>query len=144
MIGVTGKGDVEGAEMIIPALKITYGFRHPQGVVDESFARTLARNTGKVNSDSWRGFDAGELLFIGASGSDGSEADAEVSYQFAASENATLTIGEIADVVKKGHEALWIEYEDDEEDDEAVQIPKRIHIERVYSDMSFASIFGWS
>ena len=144
-IGVTKDGDVEGAQIVIPALKLTYGFRHAEGVVDAAWARTLARATGKTNSDTFQGFEPHELLFIGATGSDGSAAEAEVGYQFVASENASgLTIGEIVNIAKKGHENLWIEFKDAVADGQAATQPFRVHIERVYDPINFASTFGWS
>lgn len=143
-IGVKADGDVEGADIIIPALKLTYNFKHPQAIVTESFARTLATVTGRTNSATFRGFQAGELLFLGATGSDGTEAEAEVSYQFAASENVTdLSIGEITSIAKKGHELVWISFTDGVESGEAVRKPKRVHVERCYDSFDFSSVFGW-
>lgn len=144
-INVKPDGDVEGAEIIIPALKLTYSFNHPSGVVDEAFARLIASVTGMTNSAEFRGFEAGELLFAGASGSDGSEAEATVSYTMIASSNETdLTIGEISGIAKAGHDLIWFEYDDTVDSGEAVRPPKRCHVERVYDSFNFATVFGWS
>lgn len=145
-IGVTKDGEVEGVEIIIPALKLSVSFRHPQGVVTLEHARALANATGHTNSESFLVFDEGELLFIGASGSDGSEAEAEVTYQFVASSNADdLSIGEIVNINKKGHDYLWMEFEEAESGETQVGTkPKRAHVERVYGAINFADTFGWS
>lgn len=143
-IGVTADGDVQGADIVIPALKLSYSFTHPQGVVTENFARLLASVTGRTNSSEFRGFEAGELLFLGASGSDGTQSEAAIQYDFAASSNETaLTIGEITGIVKDGHHIAWIEFEDDVDSGKAIRPPKYVHVERVYDAFDFTSVFGW-
>lgn len=146
-IGVKPDGDVDGADIIIPALKINVRFRHPNGVITLAQAKALAAVTGTVNSVPFLDseFDAGELLFLGASGSDGSDAEAEVTYSFAASQNvASLTIGEIASIVKDGHHYAWVEFKDAVESGEAAVQPKAVHVERLYEEIDWSSIFGWS
>jgi len=145
-IGVRGDGDVEGADIIVPALKMTYTFKHPDGVVTESFARSIAAATGRTNSATFRGFTTGELLFIGGSGSDGSDSEADVSYNFIALPNETnYTIGDINGIVKDGHHYAWVEFEDAVDGGgEPIRPPKVVHIERVYDSVNFASVFGWS
>lgn len=146
-IGVTKDGHVEGAEIIIPALKLQVQFRHPLGAVSLSLVKRLARLTGMTNSAPWLDghFDAGELLYLGSRGSDGSESEADVTYQFAASENVSnLSFGDIAGVVKKGHHYAWVEYKDEPSGaGEAATRPKRVHVERVYNEADFAAEFGW-
>jgi len=144
-IGVKEDGDVEGADIIIPALKLTYSFKHPAGVVDEAFARYIASITGRVNLNGWRGYQPGELLFAGGSGSDGSDAEADVAYQFIASGNEdNLSIGDISGIVKAGHHYAWVEFQDDVDTGEAIRPPKRVNIERVYDAIDFATGFGFS
>lgn len=136
---------VEGADIIIPALRLVYQFTHPKGVVTEAHARTLASATGCTNSDTFRGFAAGELLCAGASGSDGTDTDATVSYNLIASQNVTgLQISDITGIAKKGHDFLWIEFKPVEASGQAARKPRRVHIERVYGSINFASTFGWS
>lgn len=146
-IGVKSDGDVEGADIVIPALKINVTFKHPMGIVTLDYAKSLAAATGTINQSAFLDskFAAGELLFLGASGSDGSEAEAEVGFQFAASQNATgLTIGDIASIAKKGHDLAWVEFKDNTDSGSAVVQPKAVHIERVYDEADWAAIFGWS
>lgn len=144
-IGVKGDGDVEGTEIVIPALKLTYTYKHPAGVVTEARARALAGATGKTNMDEWRGFSPGELLFIGGSGSDGTDAEAEEQLQMIASQNIVdLSIGEITGIALNGHDVLWIEFTDEVEGGEPMRQPKRVHIERVYDPISFYETFGFN
>jgi len=142
-IDVQGR-EVQGADIVIPALKLSYTFRHPAGYVNESLAVNLARLTGRTNSAIWHGFKIGEALFLGANGSDGTTADAEVTYEIAASEELTnATIGAITGVDKKGWEIAWAEFEDDEDAGAAIQKVKSIHVERVYDSFNFASQLGF-
>lgn len=143
-IGVSRDGEPAGADIVIPALKYNFRFRHPEGVVTIAYSRLLSQITGSTNLNPFLGFPAGELLYIGSTGSDGSQAEAEISYSIVASVNASgLTIGGIADIVKQGHHYLWVEFKDEVEGDSAVTQPKRVHIERVYDAVDFASVFGW-
>src|SRR5690606_7613180 len=144
LIGVTSGGDAEGTDIIIPALRLSYTVTMAAGSVTESFAKQMARMTGRVNNDSFRTFSPGELLFLGASGEGSGSAESDIAFQFAASENAdNLTIGEIAGIVKAGHDHAWIEYADAavEFDGETVpgQEAKAVHIERIYHQASFAA-----
>lgn len=144
-IGVKGDGEVEGVDIVIPALALTVTFNNPSGIVTLDYARSLAAATGTTNSATFLGFSAGELLFLGASGSDGSEAPAQTSFKLAASQNVTdLSFGDITGIVKAGWAIAWVEFQDDVDTGEAVRPPKRVHVEKVYSESNFASVFGWS
>lgn len=144
-IGRKPDGDVEGVDIIIPAMKLSYTFKHPTGVVDEAYARSLHNITGMTNSATFRGFAAGELLFFGATGSDGTNAEASVTYQLLASPNVTdLTFGSISSVVKQGWHVASVEFEEDVDTGEPVTKPKRVSVDRVYDAVSFADYFGWS
>lgn len=144
-LGVNGDGEVEGTETIIPTLKLNVTYKHPLAAVSLDYVKTLHRFTGRTNSSTFLTFAAGELLYLGAAGSDGSESEADVTYQFAASPNETdLTFGPITGVAKKGWEYAWIEFKDAVSGGQAVREPKRVHVDRVYDAVDFASIFGWS
>jgi hypothetical protein len=145
VIGVKADGDVEGADIIIPALKLTYQYKHGEGVVTEGYAKQLAAATGFTNKNHWRVYDAGELLFAGATGSDGTDTEAEVSYTMIASQNRDdLTVGDIAAIVKAGHHYAWVEMQDEVSDDGAPSVqPRRVHIERVYDAIDFRTALGW-
>lgn len=145
-IGVTADNkDVEGTEVVIPALKLTVTFRHPSGVVTMPYVKTLARATGKTNSLEFLTYDAGELLYLGSTGSDGSETEAEVAYNFAASENiAAATIAGVSGIAKKGFEYVWIQWKPAVTAGEAATQARRVHVEEVYAACDFAAQFGWS
>lgn len=139
-----GTADVDGCDIIIPALKINVSFVHPTGVVTLPYMKTLARNTGKVNSDTFLTFAPGEILFMGAQGSQGTEQKTTINYSFLASENATgLTIASIGDIAKDGHDVLWVKWEKDNAADSAAVTPAMVYIERVYERTSLAGLLGF-
>ena len=136
--------DIEGADIIVPATKLTYTYSHPLGVVNESFARSIADLTGGVNSATWRGFDAGSLIFLGAEGSDGSNSEAEVNYHFAYERNLeNLTYGSITGVNKDGHDLLWVEKKLDTVGGKPVVKVLAVRVERCYQRFNFAAALGW-
>jgi hypothetical protein len=68
-IGVTGPDkDPEGADVVIPVLKLTATFKHPQGIITLPQIKNLARWTGKVNSDTFLDVRAGRRSFSGLHG----------------------------------------------------------------------------
>ena len=147
-IGVDDKGQVKGADIIIPALKLNVTYRHPLGVVSIPYAKFLAGITGTVNSDDFLTFAPGEVLFLGARGADGSLAEASVTYQFAMSKNITgQSIGDITDVAKKGWEVVWISYKDDTDTvgstAKPVRVPQYAYVERVYDTTAMAISLGF-
>ena len=136
--------DIDGTDIIIPALKLSYTFNHPLGVVNENHARNLASITGCVNSTTFRGFAAGEVLFLGADGSDGSNSEAEVTCHFAAESNLqSLVIGAITGISKDGHDLLWVESKKTVDSGKPVVQPLAVHIERVYRRVNLAAALGW-
>jgi hypothetical protein len=147
LIGVN-KDDVAGADIVIPALKMSVHFKHPAAIITLSRIKYLASITGMVNSATFLTFAAGEVLFLGASGSEGTDAETEVTYQFAMSSNATgLSIGDVASIAKKGHEYAWIKYKDAvdtvDSKDLPVKEPEFVYVERVYDTVDLALGLGF-
>lgn len=143
LIGVNGD-DVEGADIVIPALKINVTYSHPLGVVTIAYAKALARLTGKANSTTFLTFDPGEVLYLGSTGSDGSEAAAEVGYQFACSENLqNQIVGAITVIEKDGWDLAWIKWKDDVDGDLPVKVPEFVYVERVYERVNLVAALGF-
>jgi hypothetical protein len=146
-IAVKSDDDVEGTEVVLPALRLQVTYRFPQGIVAISYVKNLASATGCTNSNSFLDFNAGELLFLGATGTDGSNAETEVTFQFAASQNRSgFTLGDITGIVKSGHAVLWAEFKPDVSSDGTTGVvkPTAVLVERVYDAIDFAGTFGWS
>lgn len=135
--------EAQGTDIVIPALKLTASYRWPKNTVDPTYVNLLASLSGCVNSDTFGVYAPGTLLFLGASGEIVDNIPTDISYQFAASANATgLTIGAVSGVAKKGHEFLWVCFEDDE-DATAKRLTKKalaVYVEKVYTEVAFSSL----
>lgn len=143
LIGVND-GNVEGTDITIPALKITAHFKHPAAVITLPRIKQLARLTGKTNSAPFLTFADNEVLFMGAVGNEGTDVETDVAYHFAMSENADdLSIGDIADIAKKGWEVVWVRWQEKVDTDELVKQPKAVYVERVYDSANFANELGF-
>jgi hypothetical protein len=144
-IGVSGDG-VAGVDIIVPQLTWTETYDVPARYVTTSYITSLHNLCGTVNGSPFRGFLAGEVLFSGASGSqqwDTEKGDGpwNLSFKFSASPNATdLSIGSVTEIAKKGHEYLWVLYEDDVSDNTLLKKPKAVYVNQVYRTANFSGL----
>ena len=100
--------------------------------------------TGRVNSDTFLTFPPGEVLFLGSVGRDGTNVEAEASYQFACSENlVNHVIGGITVAAKRGWDVAWIQFKDDVDGGKPVKPPAFIHVERVYQQIALGLALGF-
>jgi len=144
-IGVDGSS-VNGVDIVAPALTWTETYDVPHQYVTANYIKSIAALTGTVNNGAFRTFAAGEVLFMGCSGSQ--EWDDQrgngpwtLSYKFVASPNVTeQTIGDITGIEKKGHEYLWVRYEDAVSTNELVKKPKYVYVNKVYRDGNFSGL----
>ena len=134
---------VQGVDIVVPALQWSESYEVPSGYVSNGYMRILADLTGSVNTGSFRGFQAGEVLFMGASGSqewhsDRGDGPWSLSYKFVASPNATgLAVGTITGIEKKGHEYLWVRYESSVDNNTLFKKPRHVYVNKVYRDGNF-------
>lgn len=139
-IGVTSDS-VEGVDITTPVYNFSETHYIAAAAVTGAYKANLFFLTGRVNSGAFRGFAAGEVLFMGASGSKRGEEDWEITYRFAASPNVEgLTVGDITGLNKKGWEYLWCRYEDAEDHDAKMLVKRPIaaYVERVYESGDFS------
>jgi hypothetical protein len=153
LIGVKPE-TVEGVDIVIPLMRFGVTYRHPPGAIGIPRARYLASITGSTNSDTFMTFSPGEVLFLGSRGGEGSQTESTVNYQFLASPNALLNIGGIQNIARKGHEVLWVLYEDAEvftgksdangnPEKIATRKPKFAYVDRVYDEVPLATALGF-
>lgn len=142
-IGVRGD-QIDGTDIVIPALKLTVSYKHPSGVITIAQIKNLARYTGKYNTKTFLTFAEGEVLFLGASGREGTDVETDIKYTFAASENLIQqTIGTVVNVEKKGWEHAWIRYEDAAVNGVPVKRPQWVYVERVYDGIDLGQALGF-
>lgn len=150
-IGVDGDS-VSGVDIVVPSLTWTETYDVPWRYVSGQYIRSVGRLTGTTNNAAFRGFPAGEVLFMGCSGSQEWDSDKgdgpwTLSYKFVQSPNAgsgetlpPITVGDITGITKKGHEYMWIRYEDEASTDTLFKKPKHVYVNRVYRSADFATL----
>jgi hypothetical protein len=140
-INVTDDGP-QGVERTVPVFNFSETHYKTSAQVTQAYIGSLFALTGTVNTAAFKGFAAGEVLFLGARGSKrGPTGDWELTYSFAASPNiANGTIGNFTGVNKDGWDYLWFQFED-VEDTAAKQLVRRpayLFVERVYRRADFS------
>lgn len=136
---------VNGVDIVVPALQWQESYDVPNQYITNAYIKSVAGVTGTVNNSSFRGFAAGEVLFVGCAGSQEWDDDKgrgpwSLSYRFVASQNVTgQSVGTLS-VNKKGHEYLWVVYknENDSETVSMVKKPKYAYVNKVYRDGDFS------
>lgn len=139
-IGVT-EDSVEGVEITTPVYNFTETHRFADAAVTAGYKADLFRLTGTTNIAAFKGFQAGEVLFLGAAGSKRGDERWSITFRFAASPNVTgLVVGPITGVDKGGWQYLWVRYADFE-DALGISIVKRpisCYVEQVYREDDFS------
>lgn len=144
-IGFDGK-NVQGVDITVPVFNFTetHWFRDNQ--ITQAYKLKLFGKTGRYNTDVFRGFAPGEVLFLGAAGDrQGDDPDDkwELTFKFAAMPNRTnFHIGDIAVASKLGWEYLWVQYDDEADDDkkQLIKTPAAVYVERVYEGTTFSDL----
>lgn len=130
-------GKPKGVDRIIPATRIDVRYRmtRPENILD--WIDLAGALTGTVNSHEILGRQPGELLFLGFQGDFKTDGDPELNFSWAYSKNTTTSIGSIANVVKPGHDYVWILYEESQHgsgaDAHRITQPRAAYVERIYT-----------
>ena len=145
-IEVDNEGNVNGVDVTMPVLNCTETHTMNGSRVTTSYKKTVAALTGTVNSSSFRGFSAGEVLFLGASGTKRSKkpnAPWEITFRFAVSPNqSSLQVGKLKVSNKKGWDYLWVRYADKvaENRKNVIKEPVAAYVEQVYPTGDFGNL----
>jgi hypothetical protein len=132
---------VEGTDVTVPIYHFSETHYIDNALVTGAYKASLFFLTGKTNDAPFKGFEEGEVLFLGASGSKRGDEDWEISFRFAASPNVTgLSVGPINGISKKGWEYLWVRYADAEDQNTLIKRPVAVYIERVYEAGDFTAL----
>lgn len=144
-IGFDGQS-VQGCDITVPVFRFGETHYKAPAAVDSAYRYTLFSLTGKVNDAAFRGYLAGDVLFLGATGArrgTGSDDLWELTFHFAVSKTRTnFTLGGITVASKKGWEYLWVLYEDgvDAAAKARIRKPKAVYVEKVYDLGDFGDL----
>ena len=147
-INVDNESNVNGCEIVMPTFQFTETRTVKAVKVNASYKRKVAELTGTVNAGAFKGFEAGEVLFLGATGSKKGKKRKhpwEITFKFAVSPNKDdLVVGDITVPHKDGWDYLWVKYEDEVSEDKAnlVKKPVAVYVEKVYERKNFSLLKG--
>lgn len=141
-VGVN-QDQIDGTDITVPVFSFSETHYFNAALITGAYQQTLFYLTGRVNGGGFKGFAAGEVLFLGASGSKSGFDDWEITYRFAASPNVSgLSVGNINGINKEGWQYLWVRFDDDEDTAAKTLIKKPIsaYVERVYEYGDFSTL----
>lgn len=154
-INVTPDG-VDGVEIVRPQLSFTISQTFSGSTITMPWLRQISLLTGTTNQQPFFGFAPGEVLNLGPSGkqpfhftSDGTvkAGKREVTFRFAVSPNrADFDVGGITVTEKGGHDYLWVQYEEAEDDDGGgsakgiTRKPVGVYVAVVYQRVSWSTM----
>ena len=145
-IEVDNEGNVNGVDVTMPVLNFTETHVMKGSRVSTSYKKSVAALTGTVNRSGFRGFSAGEVLFLGASGTKrGQKNDSpwEITFRFAVSPNqSSLHVGQLKVSNKRGWDYLWVRYADKvaENKKNVIKEPVAAYVEQVYPEGDFGNL----
>ena len=141
----SGDGTMEprGISVYIPTgtMTITHWFRKSQWTT--RLRNKIAYRRCRYNSDTFRGFAHGELLFVGETVSySDDDKYVEVQFKFLISENSDdIEVGSFSGIHKRGWQGMWCVYKKEVKtvNGKKYQViePKGVAIEKIYKACSF-------
>lgn len=138
-VNVNGES-VEGVDIYGKRFEFTETHYFTEEQMTPSFRRNLFALSTTTNNATFRGFDRGEVLFLGASGSKKGLTHWEVTFKFVASPNVEITdlVGFPA-ISKWGWEYLWIRYVDTVGDGNVLNVKQAqyAYVMRMYDEGNF-------
>lgn len=136
----------EGADVFVEAFTFSITKYVPATLVTNAYIKQLRDASFHVNDAAWRGFNAGECLFMGASGARRSEDDYAMTFRFSASSNVTgySIDANITGINKGGWEYLWVLYDQRTHagSGRVIKKPVAAYVERFYDSANFPSLLG--
>ena len=140
-----GQVNVRGVDVIAPKGEFSELHCLADAVAGApAYQRAVNRLVGHYNAAAFRGYDIGEVLFVGADGEKGDDNLWRVTFKFQVSENrSNVTINGVNIGSVKGGEYLWCLYEEAADDAAHAMIvkPTAAYVEKVYEAGDF-SVLG--
>lgn len=129
-----GKLRVEGFNVQPPPEVFTIPYTDVPAVITPTYQATVRGLCGKVNSVSYYGYAAGEIMLVRAQGEKkGGLWNLEFGFSYLPNETG-LAMGDISSIAKDGHDLLWVFYApaSDATAKEVIKKPAAVYIERIF------------
>jgi hypothetical protein len=131
---------VDGTDVQKRTLALSYRKAFAPGSLTAAFISGIYGYALTVNSAPWKGFAAGEVLFIGCQGGERGTQNPVLTFRFLASPNiSSWVIGDIGGIAAKGWEYVWASFERnaDATGKAMVRRPRQVNVEKVYETSDF-------
>lgn len=140
-IEVDGEGNVNGVDVTMPVMTFSETHTFAPSKVTSDYQKRLFTLTGTVNKAAFRGFAAGEVLFLGASGQCSGDLW-DLTFKFAISPNrANIKVSDTVTVAKKrSWDYLWVRFGEKAVQGALLKVPIAAYVERVYKDGDFSQL----
>ena len=105
-----GKLQIEGLDLPVPAEVFQLIYYAPNEVVDAAYQSLVQSLCGKVNSVTFRGYAAGQIMLVRVNGSTKNSRDWQIDFGFGYIPNSTdIPVGDrIVVEAKDGFDYLWV------------------------------------
>jgi hypothetical protein len=137
------EGDqVRGVDVTIPAFTFSETWTFQSESVVKRYLADVYDLTGKINNASWRMFERGEVLFLGARGQvDRGASKCQITFSFSASPNKeNLKVGAISGINKGGWDYMTVTYETAAVAESIIKRPKFVYVNSVYEGGDFTKL----
>jgi hypothetical protein len=134
---------VQGIDVVRPSLKYSETWILPVSVaISTTFVGSIYKLTGTVNDSTFRAFEAGECLFMGARAQwSGDQPYVAVTFDFEARpNNPTYYVSGITGISKEGWEHIWIRYEAESSSGTIVRKPIAAYVNTVYPKKDWSGL----
>jgi hypothetical protein len=141
-INVNG-GSVEGVDVVRPGMRYSETWIVPADVaMDFDFLGDVNRLTGTVNDSTFRAFEAGEALFMGARCQyQGDQPYASITFEFECRPNVDdFYVKGQGQFAKDGWDYVWIRYRDAVNGTSLVRRPIAAYVNRVYKRVDWSGL----
>lgn len=140
-INVSGDS-VQGLDVVRPNLRYSETWILPASVaIDCTFIGNVYRLTGTVNNSTFRCFDAGEALFMGARAQwTGDQPYVSVTFDWECRPNTKFYVKALGEFDKEGWEHVWIQYQPESSNGSLIRKPIAAYKNRVYKKESWAGL----
>jgi hypothetical protein len=147
----------QGVQRVIPALKVSIRAKIKAANVNSvggvlAYSQIISELTGTVNNApslvqgppiNFPGFEAGEMLFTGATGDIVAE-DPTLTFNFIVSKNVlSLNIGNITGITKAGHDYIWFGFKNSK--DSGTGLKRReirgAYVNRIYNEANHGLLY---
>lgn len=143
LINDLGNGeDPEGIDVYEPVYEESETHWGPTAALTPAYRNLLKSCVGKVNASAFKGWQPGEVLLRGITGTRRGANDSELTFRWSVRENqSALTVGTVTGINKQGWQYLWPRYSTVRQSEApAIQAITHVCVATVFRTAEFSSL----